>query len=459
MQLLEVINPSTGELLQRYQTESSAQLLSKIEISAGAFQGWRRVGIPQRAAAVLRLGQVLERDLSKFATRISLEMGKPILQAEAEVAKCAACCRYFAEHSAEILAAESIVTEARYSAVWFEPLGVILAVMPWNFPFWQVLRCAVPAIMAGNTVLLKHASNVAGCALAIEEAFNAAEFPEGVFTNLVISAEQVPEVIAHPAVKALSLTGSEKAGRIVATQCGRELKKIVLELGGSDPFIVLEDANLNLVVEQAMTARLQACGQSCIAAKRFLISGKLIDAFQDSLLARLKELKIGDPFDRTNQLGPLARADIRVENENLIQSSVAAGAKLVWGGDRPLEGVNAAGFFLRPALLRDVPPSAPAFVEESFGPIFSLTSFRLPEEALALANQSRFGLGASIWTEDPEAAKKLAAGLDSGMVFINAIVKSDSRLPFGGVKASGYGRELGIAGAREFVNIKTVLIN
>ncbi|HZL38435.1 MAG TPA: aldehyde dehydrogenase family protein, partial [Tepidisphaeraceae bacterium] len=379
------------------------------------------------------------------------EMGKPVMAGEAEVEKCAACCEHFALHSAKYLSQIDIESDAAQSYVRFDPLGGVLAIMPWNFPFWQVFRFAAPALMAGNVGLLKHAPNVPGCALAIEDVFREAGFPPGVFSTLLVDTSAVGEIIKHPAVAAVTLTGSERAGAAVAAQAGAELKKAVLELGGSDPFIVLPDADVQATARAAASARTINSGQSCIAAKRFIVVGDGRE-FERHFARALAALKLGDPTDRATDQGPLARLDLLENLDRQVRESIAAGARLVTGGHR----LPRTGYFYAPTLLADVGPGMPVFDEETFGPVAALIDARGVDDAIRLANLSKYGLGASIWTRDAAAAQLLAARLEAGCVFVNGPVKSDPRLPFGGIKRSGYGRELSAFGIHEFVNIKTV---
>jgi succinate-semialdehyde dehydrogenase/glutarate-semialdehyde dehydrogenase len=381
-------------------------------------------------------------------------MGKPVLQAVAEVEKCSWVCEHYAAHGAGYLAPRPAATDAAESFVRHDPLGVVLAVMPWNFPFWQVFRCAVPALMAGDTVLLKHASNVPGCALAIEEVFADAGLPPGAFATLLVGGAEVAGLVADPAVAAVSLTGSEAAGEVVGAAAGRALKPCVLELGGSDPFIVLADADLDAVVPQAVTARIQNNGQSCIAAKRFIVVGDVYGRFRDAFCAAVSQLRTGNPLDESNDLGPLARADLLDDLEKQVRASVRRGARVLVGGKRG----GGPGYFFQPSVLDSVTPGMPAYDEELFGPVAALIAAEGAEDALRIANDTPFGLGASIWTADRARGEELAARIEAGSVFINGMVKSDPRLPFGGIKASGFGRELSEFGIREFVNIKTVVI-
>ncbi len=448
------INPATDELIREYPEHDEDDLALRLDAAAAAFPSWSRRPMPERTALLRALGARLRADAAEHAVLMVTEMGKPIAQAEAEVAKCALTCDWFADHAGGLLEPEPVATEAADSHVRFDPLGVVLAVMPWNFPFWQVIRCAVPALAAGNTVVLKHASNVPGCALALEQTFERAGFPPGAFATLMIPARQVGEVVAHPAVRAVSLTGSETAGRQVAALAGAALKKTVLELGGSDAFVVLADADVTRVAAIAAIARTINNGQSCIAAKRFLVEEKVADDFEEAFIARMAALRMGDPMDRATQLGPLARPDLVDELEDQVRRSVGAGAVLRLGGARR-EG---PGCWFPPTVLTGVTPGMAAFDEETFGPVAPVTRARDAEHALELANHSRFGLGGSIWTGDPERGRALAARLEAGAVFVNEGVRSDPRLPFGGVKASGYGRELAAFGLREFVNVRTVWV-
>ena len=453
---LQSINPATGKLLKNWAEHSVAQVDDYAVKAHEAFCGWRRSGFSERSRLLLLAAQILEKEKKDLARLMSAEMGKPILQAISEIEKCALACVYYAEHAEKILAPEAVAANAMASYVRFDPLGSILAVMPWNFPFWQVFRFAAPALMAGNVCLLKHSSNVQGCAAAIEEIFHQAGFPAHVFVNLRIGSAKVAALIAHPLVRAVTLTGSEQAGRQVAEQAGRNLKKVVLELGGSDPFIVLADAPMEICLPTAVNARMINNGQSCIAAKRFIIEAKILDRFQTEFVAGVSALKVGDPLDESNDLGPLARADLVDELERQVQESVRRGARILIGGkrlsDRP-------GFYFQPTVLGDVRPGMPAYDEELFGPVAALISARDAENALRIANDTPFGLGASIWTKNLVLAEKLAADIEAGMVFVNGLVRSDPRLPFGGVKRSGFGRELSHYGIKEFVNIKTVVIS
>jgi succinate-semialdehyde dehydrogenase / glutarate-semialdehyde dehydrogenase len=451
---MQSVNPATGEFIREYAEPAEAEVALRLDHADAAFRAWSVRPVDERAALLRSLARVLRAGLSSHAALMTAEMGKPIAQAEAEIDKCATTCDWFADHAAALLAPETVATEASSSQVRFDPLGVVLAVMPWNFPFWQVIRCAAPALAAGNTIVLKHASNVPGCALALEEAFRSAGFPEGAFTTLLVPARAVGEIIAHPAVRAVSLTGSEAAGRQVAALAGASLKKTVLELGGSDAFVVLADAEVEYAASQAALARTINNGQSCIAAKRFIVEDAVAAGFEAAFLASLAALRVGDPRDRSVQVGPLARPDLVDELEDQVRRSVDAGAALRLGGRRQ-EG---PGCFFPPTLLTGVEPGMAAFDEETFGPVAPVIRARDVEHALALANRSRYGLGGSLWTGDVARGRELAARFQAGTVFVNETVKSDPRVPFGGVKCSGYGRELAAFGLREFVNVKTVWV-
>jgi succinate-semialdehyde dehydrogenase / glutarate-semialdehyde dehydrogenase len=451
---LDSINPASGQRIASHQEHSSSEISSLIGQARLAFLGWRETPFAERAAALVRAGQVLTRHRDRYARLMTAEMGKPLVQAGAEVDKCAACCAHFAEAGAGYLARETLCAGAQDSYVLFQPLGVVLAVMPWNFPFWQVFRAAVPALVAGNAVVLKHASNVTGCALACEEVFREADFPAGLFRTLRVGSARVGELIAHPHVQAVTLTGSTAAGAAVAAQAGARVKKSVLELGGSDPYLVLEDADLATTVESCVTARLINSGQSCIAAKRFIVVGQVGDEFEARFVSRMREQKLGDPLEPGTQVGPLARWDLRDELQRQVRDSVARGARLLCGGEIP----PGPGAYYPPTVLTGVTRGMPVFEEETFGPVAAIVRVRDEQEALEMANQSPFGLGAAVFTRDLPRGQRLAARLDAGCVFVNDFVRSDPRLPFGGVKLSGYGRELSSFGIREFVNIKTVWV-
>jgi succinate-semialdehyde dehydrogenase/glutarate-semialdehyde dehydrogenase len=451
---MNVINPASGETLRTVDAHDPAEVERRLAAAASAFHRWRDTSFAQRSRLLNRVARLLRAGRDGHARLMTEEMGKPIGQSEAEVDKCAWACEHFAAHAERYLAAETIETDARRSVVTFEPLGPVLAVMPWNFPFWQVVRAATPALMAGNVVVLKHASNVPGCALALERLFAEAGLPPGVFTTLLVDGPTAEGLVEHPVIRAVTLTGSETAGMKLAARAGSALKKIVLELGGSDPFIVLADADLERVVPLAVTARIQNNGQSCIAAKRFIVEAPALERFSALFADRMAALRVGDPLERTTEVGPLARGDLVDELERQVADSVARGARVVTGGRR----LAGRGFFYAPTVLERVVPGMPAFDQETFGPVAAMVAARDRMEAVALANRSSFGLGASVWTEDVAAGEALAGELEAGAVFVNAIVKSDPRLPFGGVKRSGHGRELGEPGIREFVNLKTVWI-
>jgi succinate-semialdehyde dehydrogenase/glutarate-semialdehyde dehydrogenase len=397
---------------------------------------------------------MLREHRAAHAQLMTAEMGKTIASAEAEIDKCAWGCDFYADHAERFLASEIVATDATKSFVRYDPLGLILAVMPWNFPFWQVFRFAAPALMAGNVAILKHSANVPGCALAIEDVFRKAGFPDGVMTTLLISSERVTNLIEKPTIRAVTLTGSDRAGESVAAAAGKQLKKTVLELGGSDPFIVLADADPAAVAAPAAKARTINSGQSCIAAKRFIVEESIADRFEQAFAEQMKKLKVGDPLDRTTEVGPLAREDLVDSLDDQVRRTTLAGAKVLAGGRR----LPGKGFYYAPTVLGGVEPGMAAFDEETFGPVASVTRARDVDHAVELANHSPFGLAASVWTGDPARGEALAARIDSGAVFVNEISKSDPRLPFGGVKRSGYGRELAEFGIREFVNIKTVYI-
>ena len=453
MPRLRSINPATGEQVLEVEEHSDRDIEQRLARAASASIAWRATPPEARAAVLRAAADILDREKASFGRLMTQEMGKTLTSAIAEAGKCALGCRYYADHIAAFTAAEPVPTDdGEPGVVRYDPLGAVLAIMPWNFPFWQVIRFAAPALAAGNVALLKHASNVPRCAIALEDLFQRAGAPAGVFQVLLIGSSRVDGVIADPRVHAVTLTGSEGAGRSVAATAGRHLKKTVLELGGSDPFIVCASANLEQASEVAVTARCINNGQSCIAAKRFIAIDAVADAFTEQFVERMRAVRVGDPLDERTDVGPLAMPGIRDELHRQVQESIAAGARLLTGGE-PLDG---PGYFYQPTVLTDIPAHAPAYGEELFGPVASL--FRVPdlEAAIALANDTRFGLAASVWTSDPDEADRCAAALECGSVFVNAMVASDPRFPFGGVKASGYGRELGLWGLREFVNTKTV---
>ncbi len=451
---LTSLNPATGEVVKSFSAWNSNQLQTALENTGTAQAQWRSTPL-ERRAAILRQGAAeLRRGADEYAALITMEMGKPIREARAEVEKCALACDYYALNGSHFLQDEPVESDAGKSYVAFEPLGVVLAVMPWNFPFWQVFRAAVPALMAGNGVALKHASGVPQCALAIERIFRASGLPERVFTTLLIEAGQVAEAVAAEPVRAVTLTGSEAAGRAVAELAGRNLKKCVLELGGSDAFVVLGDADLELAVAGALASRFLNAGQSCIAAKRLILAPEIADDFVRLLASRIEALRVGDPMSESTQVGPLARRDLRDELHRQVTDSIERGARPLLGC-RPLEGVGA---YYQPSLLDHVTPQSSAWREELFGPVAAVMRAANEEEALRLANDTRFGLGGSVWSRDTRRAERLSRQIQAGCCFVNGMVKSDPRLPFGGVKASGYGRELSYHGIREFTNAKTVWV-
>ncbi len=450
-------NPATGEVLQTFEALTRQQLEEKIAHAAEAFREHRRSSFADRAQRMMRAAEILENEKQTFARTMTLEMGKPIKAAVQEAEKCAWVCRYYAENAERHLRDEIVETNATQSYVKYQPLGVVLAVMPWNFPFWQVFRFAAPALMAGNVGLLKHASNVPQCALAIEDIFKRAGFLEGTFQTLLIGSDAVQTVLEDPRIAAATLTGSEPAGRSVASIAGKQIKKMVLELGGSDPFIVMPSANFDEAVSTAVKARTINNGQSCIAAKRFIVHEEIYDRFEAEFVKRMQALRIGDPIDEAMDIGPLATEQIFKDLEDQVQISVAAGAKILTGGRRlNFDGNLARGNFYEPTVLADIPKESPASCDETFGPLASLFRVNTIDEAIALANSTTFGLGAAAWTNEPEEQRRFIEEIEAGSVFINGMVASDPRLPFGGVKHSGYGRELAEFGIREFMNIKTV---
>jgi succinate-semialdehyde dehydrogenase / glutarate-semialdehyde dehydrogenase len=454
------INPATAETLKTFDALSEQQLEDKLQQAAEAFRIHRRTTFAERAPMMLHAAEILENEKQEFARLMTLEMGKPIKAAVQETEKCAWVCRYYAEQAERHLADEIIETNATKSYVHFQPFGVVLAIMPWNFPFWQVFRFAAPALMAGNVGLLKHASNVPQCALAIEDIFRRAGFSEGAFQTLLIGSEEVQRVLEDPRVAAATLTGSEPAGRSVASIAGKQIKKTVLELGGSDPFIVMPSADLETAATTAVKARTINNGQSCIAAKRFIVHTQIYEEFEKRFVESMKALRVGDPLDEAIDIGPLATAQILKDLEDQVQVSVAAGAKILTGGQKfKADGELARGNFYEPTVLADIPKDSPAYRDELFGPVASLFRVANIDEAIELANDTPFGLGSAAWTNDESELKRFVEELEAGSVFINGMVASDPRLPFGGVKNSGYGRELGEFGIREFVNIKTVWIN
>ena len=449
---IATVNPATGEQLQVFEPLDEAQIEAKLRRAAEVFRTHRRTSFGERAEKMLRAAEILEREKHELGRLMTTEMGKPVKAATEEAAKCAAGCRFYAENAERFLQDEEVATDATRSYIRYQPIGPILAVMPWNFPFWQVIRFAAPALMAGNVGLLKHASNVPQCALALDDLFLRAGFAEGTFQTLLIGSDQVQRVLEDPRIAAATLTGSELAGSRVASAAGAQIKKTVLELGGSDPFIVMPSADLDAAVATAVKARTINNGQSCIAAKRFIVAEPIFDEFQRRFVAGMEALRIGDPLDPATEIGPLATADIVADLDEQVRRTVAAGARILTGGkalDRP-------GNYYAPTVIVDIPQGSAAYEEELFGPVASLFRARNADEAITLANDSTFGLGSSVWTNDAAERDRFVDEIEAGSVFMNGMVASDPRLPFGGVKRSGYGRELSVYGIREFVNIKTV---
>jgi len=452
---IATINPATGEVVKKFDALTDAEVDDKITKAAAAFHSFRKTPFPDRARWMSKAAEILESEKEPIGRLMTLEMGKTLPSAIAEAEKCASTCRYYAENAARFVADEPIATSAAKSFIRYQPIGIVLAVMPWNFPFWQVFRFVAPGLMAGNVGLLKHASNVPQCALKIEEIVRRAGFPEGVFQTLLIGASQVDRILNDPRVAAATLTGSEQAGIQVGISAAKRIKKVVLELGGSDPFIVMPSANFEEAAATAVKARVINNGQSCIAAKRFIVHEQIADQFEKEFVSRMQALKLGDPFDPKTDVGPLATSDAVKDLNADVQKSIQAGAKLLTGG-KPVVG---PGNFYQPTVLTDIPRDSPAYREELFGPVGCIFHVKSIDEAIAVANDSRFGLGASAWTNDPAEREIFIDELEAGMVFINQMVASDPRVPFGGVKASGHGRELGPYGIREFTNIKTVWIH
>ena len=448
------INPATGETLKTFSALSAEQIEEKLQRAADTFQTYRRTAFSERSRMMLRAAEILESEKHELGKMMTLEMGKPVKAAIGEAEKCAWVCRYYAETAEKHLADQVVETNAKKSYVHFQPLGPVLAIMPWNFPFWQVFRFAAPALMAGNVGLLKHASNVPQCALAIEEIFARAGFPEGAFQTLLIGSDAVEPVLNDRRVAAATLTGSEPAGRSVASTAGKQIKKTVLELGGSDPFIVMPSANLDEAVATAVKARTINNGQSCIAAKRFIVAAEIYDEFERKFVEQMQELKIGDPLEESTEIGPLATPQIVNDLDEQVKKAVDSGARVLTGGkklDRP-------GNFFEPTVLVDIDINAPVSCEEIFGPVAMLFRVNDIDEAIRIANATEFGLGSAAWTNDAREQARFIEDIEAGSVFINGMVASDPRLPFGGVKNSGYGRELADFGIREFVNIKTIWI-
>jgi succinate-semialdehyde dehydrogenase/glutarate-semialdehyde dehydrogenase len=452
---IRAINPANDQVVAEYEEPKPEDVSTTIRATHEAFRSWRKTMFADRAALMRRAAEVLRGGSAEYARLMAVEMGKPVKDGQAEVEKCAGACDFYAGNAERFLAREEVKTEAKSSFVTFNPLGVVLAVMPWNFPFWQVFRFAAPGLMAGNAAVLKHASNVPGCALAIERVFRRAGFPESLFRTLLVSSKAVDSILENPLVRAATLTGSGPAGRAVAKKAGEMLKKTVLELGGSDPYVVLEDADLELAAKVCAKGRLVNGGQSCIAAKRFLVVEKIRPKFEELFVERMRAVKMGDPLDPSTEMGPQARRELRDALHDQVTKSVAKGARLLTGGAVP----DGPGAFYPATVLTDVRKGMPAYDEETFGPVAAVIPVKDEEAAIEAANDSVFGLGAAVITRDTARGERIAADrIESGCVFVNEPVKSDARLPFGGVKESGYGRELSAFGIREFVNVKTVWV-
>ena len=452
---LHSVNPATEETVGVFPEASDAEVSQALERASKAQAVWSRTTIGERASLFRNLARELRRTVEDAARRMADEMGKPVVQGRQEVEKCAGACDYFTEHAEEFLSPVGVATDARESFVAFRPLGVVLAIMPWNFPWWQVLRASIPAILAGNTVVLKHASNVSGCSLAVSDNFLQAGFPPGVLTSLLVGSSRIEPLIRDPRIRAVTLTGSTAAGRSVAAAAGRALKKCILELGGSDPCVILEDADLDLAARMCAASRVINSGQSCIAAKRFVVVDGVREAFEERFVTAMQAHTVGDPREDSTQVGPLARSDLRQEIASQVSRSLAAGARCLTGGTMP----ETRGFYYPPTVLTDVRPGMPVFDEEVFGPVAAVVPVKDRARAIEAANATSYGLGATVFTADREEGRRIAAmELEAGNCFVNAIVRSDPRLPFGGIKDSGFGRELSVFGMREFVNVKTVFV-
>ena len=453
--MIRSINPADLQVIKTYQAMLPTEINNIIHLTNSAFEVWKETPFSFRSELMMKAAEVLKRKKEDYSMLMTLEMGKPIAQSRAEVDKCAWVCEYYAENAEKFLTDELISTDASKSFVSFQPLGIVLAVMPWNFPFWQVFRFAAPGLMAGNAGILKHASNVSGCALAIEEVFHLAGFPENLFRTILVPSSQMEEVIKNEKVKAVTLTGSVPAGKSVAKTAGSVLKKTVMELGGSDPYVILEDADLEMAADTCVTARLINGGQSCIAAKRFIVLEKVYDVFEKLFVEKMKSKKMGDPFDESNDVGPQASVPLRDELHQQVVKSIELGAKLLLGGKIP----EREGAWYPPTVLSNVKKGMPAYDDELFGPVAALIKAKDETEAIQIANDSIFGLGAAVFTRDLKRGEMIAKEkIQAGCCFVNAFVKSDPRLPFGGIKESGYGRELSSVGIREFVNIKAVFV-
>ncbi len=452
---MKSIDPMTGKVIKSYTEHSLKEIEKMLQHGHKAYRAWRTVSFEERAVKMKAAAEILRQKKEALARLMAQEMGKPLAQGEGEIEKCAWGCEFYAEKAAAFLAAETVQTEAHKSFIAYEPLGVILAIMPWNFPFWQVFRCAAPVLMAGDTIILKHASNVCGCALAIESIFKEAGFPDRVFQTVLAGNEKIGKVIAHPLVQAVTLTGSVGAGKAVASRAGGVIKKTVMELGGSDPYLVLEDADLEKTVQTCAASRMINGGQSCIAAKRFIVVKSVLKDFEKRFVELMESQRMGPPLDRETTLGPLARHDLRDSIHEQVKKSLKKGARLFCGGKVP----ESPAAFYPPTVLGNVRPGMPAYEEELFGPVASIIGVRDETEGIAVANGTIFGLGAAVFTADIERGERIATQeLQAGCCFVNDFVKSDPRLPFGGIKQSGYGRELSVFGIREFVNIKTVSV-
>ncbi len=452
---MESINPATGEVLDKYEQMDEATLDDIVQKAAGEQESWRKRSFDDRAKLLRNAAEILNKRKSEFAELMAKEMGKPLAQGESEVAKCAWVCSYYADNAEDFLENQFIKTDAQKSYVAFNPLGTVLAIMPWNFPFWQLFRFAAPALMAGNTAVLKHASNVPGCALAIEEVLHEAGIPKPVFRTVLANSDQIQDLIEHPQIAAVTLTGSTRAGKAVAKKAGSQLKKSVLELGGSDPYLILAGADIERAAETCVTSRLINSGQSCIAAKRFIVVEDNYELFLEQMIEGMKSKQVGDPFDESTDVGPMARKSLRDDLHEQVQQSVEAGAECVLGGEIP----DRDGAFYPPTVLTNISEGMPAYDEELFGPVASVIKVKDEKEAIKIANDTNFGLGAAVFSEDVGRAERIAAqDLQAGCCFVNEFVKSDPRLPFGGVKQSGFGRELSHFGIQEFVNIKTVYV-
>lgn len=452
---IQTINPATGEVIETFTPETWETVHTKLSQAHQAFQSWKKTSFKERAKLFTKLAEVIGENMDEYARLNTLEMGKPISQSKSELEKCAKGCLFYADNAESILADQHVDTEFAHSYIRHDPLGIILAVMPWNFPFWQAMRAAAPALMAGNVMVLKHSSNVTKCALAIQDMFLKAGFPEHIFTTILVKGSDMERVIADDRIEAVTVTGSEEAGRRIAAMAGEHLKKTVLELGGSDPFIILEDADMDMAVKNAVLARVRNTGQSCTAAKRFIVVESRADAFTERFVEGVKKLKIGDPMDPSVEIGPIAREDLMEQLDHQVQKSVQMGAELLLGGKCM---TDREGYYYEPTVLAQVTKGMPAYDEEIFGPVASIIVVKDEAEAIQVANDTHLGLGASIWTSDIDNARRLAGQIEAGNVFINKMVTSDPRLPTGGVKKSGYGRELGEHGIKEFVNIKSVIV-